>query len=448
MKRSRTGMTSSFRGQIVILTACVTAFAMIALTIVLQLILADLSRTNVDTVLEDRADAVVSTVSDADSQGLAVTSAELDTGVVVYDAQGASVAGVASSPLADIYDELSTTDTTTYRTAGDTARVLALPFLSDAGDQGVVVLSERLGPYEAAERYALIVSLITGALATAAAAAIAAWVTTRALRPVSVLARTATDWSEHDLSRRFELGAPTNEITALAATLDTLLDKVSAAIHTEQRLTADLAHELRTPLTAVQGAADLALLQGGLPPHAHESLEEISAASHRMAATITTLLDVARNADTLRQAATCSIAAVVDDVTSTLAADGQGVDVEVEVEVEVDVVDLQVAAPHSVAVRALAPVLANALRFADSRVTVTVAASTTGMIDVVVEDDGPGVSGGDCEEIFEPGVSSTGGSGAGLGLSISRRVARSVGGDLELTDAGPPTRFALRLPLA
>lgn len=443
MKRSRTGMTSSFRGQIVILTACVTAFAMIALTIVLQLILADLSRTNVDTVLEDRADAVVSTVSNADSQGLAVTSAELDTGVVVYDAQGASVAGVASSPLADIYDELSTTDTTTYRTAGDTARVLALPFLSDAGDQGVVVLSERLGPYEAAERYALIVSLITGALATAAAAAIAAWVITRALRPVSVLARTATDWSEHDLSRRFELGAPTNEITALAATLDTLLDKVSAAIHSEQRLTADLAHELRTPLTAVQGAADLALLQGGLPPHAQESLEEITAASHRMAATITTLLDVARNADSLRQAATCSIAAVVDDVTRNPAADGPRVDVRVEV----DAIDHQVAAPHSVAVRALAPVLANALRFADSRVTVTVAASTTGMVDVVVEDDGPGVS-VDPEQIFKPGVTSSGGSGAGLGLSISRRMARSVGGDLELTDAGPPTRFVLRLPLA
>ncbi|WP_309647411.1 HAMP domain-containing sensor histidine kinase [Nocardioides sp.] len=442
MKRSRTGMTSSFRGQIVILTACVTAFAMIALTIVLQLILADLSRTNVDTVLEDRADAVVSTVSDADSQGLAVTSAELDTGVVVYDAQGASVAGVASSALADIYDELSTTGTTTYRTAGDTARVLALPFLSDAGDQGVVVLSERLGPYEAAERYALIVSIITGALATAAAAAIAAWVTTRALRPVGVLARTATDWSEHDLSRRFDLGAPTNEITALAATLDTLLDKVSAAIHTEQRLTADLAHELRTPLTAVQGAADLALLQGGLPPYAQEGLEEISAASHRMSETITTLLDVARNADSLRQAATCSIAAVVDDVTGKPAADGPGVEVRVEV------VDHQVAAPHSVAVRALAPVLANALRFADSRVTVTVAASTTGMVDVVVEDDGPGVGRGDPDRIFQPGVSSTGGSGAGLGLSISRRMARSVGGDLELTDAGPPTRFVLRLPLA
>ena len=55
------------------------------------------------------------------------------------------------------------------------------------GTAGVVVVSERLAPYEAAERYALIVSLVTGVLATAAAAAIAAWVTSRALAPVAVL---------------------------------------------------------------------------------------------------------------------------------------------------------------------------------------------------------------------------------------------------------------------
>lgn len=47
-----------FRRQIVVVTSCVTAFAMLVLTVVLQLILADLSKSNADRVLEDRADAV------------------------------------------------------------------------------------------------------------------------------------------------------------------------------------------------------------------------------------------------------------------------------------------------------------------------------------------------------------------------------------------------------
>lgn len=76
------------------------------------------------------------------------------------------------------------------------------------------------------------------------------------------MAERAADWSEHDLSHRFGLGPPTNELAALGETLDHLLDRVAMAIRSEQRLTSELAHELRTPLTAIQGSADLALLRG------------------------------------------------------------------------------------------------------------------------------------------------------------------------------------------
>ena len=113
------------------------------------------------------------------------------------------------------------------------------------------------------------------------------------------MAETATEWSEHDLARRFGLGPPDNEITALAATLDQLLDKVSSAIRSEQRLTSELAHELRTPLTTIQGMADLVLLRDVLPAAATRDIDEISTASQRMAATITALLDLARNEATV-----------------------------------------------------------------------------------------------------------------------------------------------------
>lgn len=413
---------------------------MLVLTVVLQLILADLTKSNVDRVLHDRADAVASSaISASTSRELVVPSADLDPGIVVYDAAGRPVVGVTAARLKDGFDTLGTSTSTQFRTVGRAVRIIAIPFTTSGGDRGVVVVSERLEPYEEAERYALIVSLITGALATAAAAGIASAVTTRVLKPVALLAETAADWSEHDLLRRFALGRPTNEITALAATLDTLLDKVTTAIRSEQRLTSELAHELRTPLTAVQGTADLALMQDDLAPSMREALVEISAASRRMATTITTLLDVARSEAAVMEAASCALGDVVRDVLDALPHDG--------LTVRVDLVDQRVAAPETIAARALAPIVANALRFARDEVVISAVAGSAGAVDVVVEDDGPGVE-GDAERIFEPGVTSSGGSGAGLGLTIARRMARSVGGDLEVVHAHTPTRLVLRLPLA
>ena len=431
--------TGSFRRQIVVLTTCVTAFAMLILTVVLQIILASLSANTVDRVLEDRADAVVgSAIAATTSATLEVPSAELDSGVVVYDAAGNAVVGVAAGPLRDAYKALSTAPTTRYRSV-EATRLIAEPFSSASGTRGVVVVSERLAPYEEAEQYALIVSLVTGTLATAAAAAIAAWVTSRALKPVAVLARTAADWSEHDLTRRFDLGAPTNEIMALAAILDTLLDKVSAAIRSEQRLTSELAHELRTPLTAVQGTADLALMDNDLPHDARESMTDIAGAARRMATTITTLLDVARTEASQLEASSCSLVEVIGDVLRNVRHD--------HLEVEVSVADHRVAAPAAILARALAPVLENAMRFARHRVTVSTTESTTGDVVVVIADDGPGVD-LPGETVFLPGTTSSGGSGAGLGLALARRMARSIGGDLDLAQTREPTHFELRLPRA
>ncbi len=427
----------SFQRQIVILTACVTAFAMLMLTFVVQLILASQTTRNVDRALEDRAQAVAGSATSDSAEGvLSVPASALDRGVAVYDANGVLVAGFVPPGLADIYTDLSDASAPQRRDDGDDRRLLAVPFSTESGTGGVVVVDESISPYEEAEFYALIVSLATGGLATAAAAALAAWVTRRALQPVAVLASTAADWSEHDLSRRFGLGPPRNELTALAGTLDSLLDRVSAAIRSEQRLTSELAHELRTPLTTIQGNADLALLDVDLPTSTREDLSEISTAAHRMTDTIATLLELARTEHHVAESAVSSLIDVVDEVVRGTPTD---------LTVEIDVPDVRLGVPHALAVRTLSPVVANAVRFASSRVQIYVDPARTTTMNLVVEDDGPGVS-GDLDRIFVAGTTSGGGSGAGLGLSLARRVARSCGGEVELLQAADPTRFVVRLP--
>ena len=64
-----------------------------------------------------------------------------------------------------------------------------------------------------------------------------------------------------------------------------------------------------------------------------------------------------------------------------------------------------------------------------------------------IADNGPGIPPRLADQLFEPFVSGRSSDGTGLGLTISRELAVSHGGDLTLIDTGPEgTTFELRLP--
>ena len=119
----------------------------------------------------------------------------------------------------------------------------------------------------------------------------------------------------------------------------------------------------------------------------------------------------------------------------------------------------------------LVNLLANAVKFAEARdgaparVTVSAGAATQPAADVQlpgagpwvylrVEDTGPGIAEDQIESIFEPFVqvgrrSNNPVGGAGLGLTISRRLARRMGGELSVeSTVGVGSAFVLWLPVA
>ena len=431
-------LATSFRSQLVLTTMALTALGMVLVTLGLQLILHRIIEGNLDQVLHDRADSLVGAVDAASGDRLVVPDGVAEPGVQVYDDRGRAVAGSTWTRLRPQMAELSTVGSPETLAVGEEYRIYARPFDTGSGVHGVVVVSESRHAYEEAELYILLTSLTVGVIVVLAVGAVARWVTSRALAPVAQMAERATDWSEHDLGRRFELGPATNEISALGATLDGLLERVAMTIRAEQRLTAELAHELRTPLAAIQGSADLALLRGGLTEEARVDLEQIAASSRAMADTITTLLELARSAGETPEAATCRLSDVLDAVTRL---------VPDELALEDRVADpaIRVAAPRDLVVRALSPVVENAVRHARSRVRLDAVPSASS-VELRVADDGPGVDESVRETLFAPGIVGPGG-GTGLGLGIARRVARSIGGDVELgegDDGGAV--FVVRLP--
>jgi len=143
--------------------------------------------------------------------------------------------------------------------AADDTRLLALPIETGRGRVGTIVVGISLAPYEQTERTALTASLAFAATLLTIVGVAVYLLLRSALRPVSRMTEQAAAWSEHDLDRRFELGEPHDELTTLAATLDGLLDRISASLRHERRFSAELSHELRTPLARVIGEAELAL---------------------------------------------------------------------------------------------------------------------------------------------------------------------------------------------
>jgi len=281
------------------------------------------------------------------------------------------------------------------------------------------------------------VILVLGALG-------ARWLLASALRPVGRMTRHAAEWSDRDLDRRFGAGPPHDELTELAATLDGLLDRIAASLRREQRFSAELSHELRTPLARLLAETDLALRRERGPDEYRQSLELVYRNAQQLSRTVDALVAAARH-EAAGARATADAGTVAADAVESCAelAAGRGVTLTFESPAQ----PLRLGLGPELAARILEPLIENGCRYGRSRVTVALRRDGSGVL-YVVEDDGPGVAEDERERIFEPGVrgaAANGGDGAGLGLALARRLARSASGDVT-AEPGAAGRFVVRLP--
>ena len=326
-------------------------------------------------------------------------------------------------------------------------RLFSQPFVVQGARLGTVVSEVSLAPYEQTRRAALVASIALVAVVVLLMGVAAWWLLRASLSPVRRMTRQAADWSEHDPAGRFALGEPHDELTELAATLDTLLERVAASLRHEQRFSAELSHELRTPLAGLIAEAELALRRERDSAAYRASLELIVAGARKLARTVDALVAAAR-AEAGGPRGTTDAFAVVEELVDacTLLAEQHGITIDatpppgsLRVGVDADLVE-----------RIVQPVVENACRYGRTQVKLTVARRGTQVV-FGVDDDGPGVAHAERDSIFEPGVRGSAAEatpGAGLGLALARRLARSVSGDIESAPCESGARFEIALPLA
>jgi two-component system, OmpR family, sensor kinase len=327
-------------------------------------------------------------------------------------------------------------------------RLYALPILVNGQRVGTVVAATSLAPYEQTERTALIDSLILALVLLAVVGAAVWWLLAAALSPVLRMTEQAEVWSERELDRRFDLGPPHDELTRLGATLDGLLDRLAASLRHERRFSAELSHELRTPLARIIAEAELALRRDRTPDEYRDAIEHVRRNAMQLTRIVDALVAAARHeaANDNGTSDAHAVAAEVVEQCELLAAERN-----IAVDIEGPPGPLRIGIDGDLAERILEPIVENACRYGRTRVRVVLARSA-GRVLVSVEDDGEGVQDDEREQIFEPGVrGSAGGSdgpGAGLGLALARRLARSASGDVEAVAQAGGAVFAIRLPAA
>lgn len=433
----------SLRSRIIWSTTLVSAIAMIAAIGTLVLVVVALTQGRVESALDDRFDAVSATLV----QGKDGTVSELDTSsdaivdsAWVFDLTGKEVAGPAAGKhVTEAVNSLSQVTRRTRLHRGEHS-YLASPVRDENTGKAmaVVVVAESYEPYEATQLYVIVGLVVLGLVVTAGTGALAAWTVGRTLDPVNSMASRAEDWSDRDLESRFDVGSTEDEIAHLGNTLNLLLDRVATTIRGEQRLTSELAHELRTPLTAIRGEAELGLM-ASKDPATQDRMARIVASVDRLSTIITTLVEIARG-----QEGNGSRARVAEVVRRIF--DDQQLPPTTKVTTGGIAADLEVAAPAELVERALAPLIDNAVKYAKSSVSVAAGIRERSVV-ITVVDDGPGVELDDLDDVFEAGARSDASTGAGLGLALSRRVARTLGGEIRLVSRADPTTFALELPL-
>jgi two-component system, OmpR family, sensor kinase len=332
---------------------------------------------------------------------------------------------------------------------GDTdTRLYAAPVIVHGRRVGTVVAGVSLVPYEETRATALGASLVFGAIALVLVALAARWLLTSSLRPVVLMTRQAARWSERDLEQRFALGPPHDELTELAATLDGLLDRLAASLRHERLFSAELSHELRTPLARILAETEVALRRERDPREYREALELINSSAGQLSRIVDALVTAARY-EAGGERATADAAAVAEGAAAACV--GLAEERQVALEVTLPSQPLRVGVDADLAERILQPVIENACRYGSHSVRVGVERDRSTVL-YAIEDDGPGVGQDEREQIFEPGVrggavkARGGNTGAGLGLALARRLARSVDGDV-LAEADPAGgRFLVRLP--
>jgi two-component system heavy metal sensor histidine kinase CusS len=319
-----------------------------------------------------------------------------------------------------------------------------------AGERALIVLS--LDSREALKllanyRRALFAAMLFGGLAAAALGFITA---RNSLRPLRQMAETASDISASRLDRRLEVINAPQELKALAAAFNAMLERLRDSFTRLSDFSSDLAHELRTPINNLMGQTQVVLSRARSAEEYRVVLESNLEEYEQLARMIGDMLFLAKadNAQAPLNAEEIDLRAELDKVAEfyEALADDAGLKI-------VCMGEGRAVAERILAQRAIANLLSNAIRHTLPGGEIRAALAASGdAVELRVSNPGPGIPPEHLERVFDrfyqvDDAREHTDAGTGLGLAIVKSIMRLHGGDATVTsEPGRLTTFTLRFP--
>lgn len=264
----------------------------------------------------------------------------------------------------------------------------------------------------------------------------------KSFAPIAEMSEKAEAITARNLHERLPVENEEDELGRLARTFNRLLARLNLSFEQQQRFMADASHELRTPVAIVRGEAEVSLTRDDRKSAEYrETISIMQREAERMSRIIEDLFTLAR-ADSGENPVTQKSVYVEDILAETVKAfrslalrDGINLSLNTQDE-------MPMQADEQLLKRLFSNLLANALKYTKTSININ-AQLENGIYKIVFSDDGEGVPIENQAHIFERFYradkarvrqkDSPAGSGAGLGLSISKWIAEVHNGTIELT---------------
>ncbi|NJD33355.1 MAG: HAMP domain-containing histidine kinase [Betaproteobacteria bacterium] len=263
------------------------------------------------------------------------------------------------------------------------------------------------------------------------------WLAGRVIAPLTDLARAVSQAPADNPPRLGADNAPDDEISELTRAFDRYMTRLSAFIERERAFAADVSHELRTPLAVIRGASEVMAEDASLDEGQAKRVARVARAAVEMSSLIDAVLLLAREDDTpVEESCDCELLLrqIVERYRVLAVQRANKIELVIEAAISLKV------APALLSI-VVGNLVRNAVFHTDGG-SITVSLHRDRL---VVVDTGIGISSDEIGRVFQRYYRGASSGGAGIGLSLVKRVCDRQHWEIALESrAGGGTTATLR----